>query len=146
MVKSIEKDIKDFFKKLGIDTKFEFSEDDEQITLILETQDSGMIIGYHGETLEALQLILALVLAKKTGAFKRVSIDVGDYKKNREEWLKNLAKDAKAKAISQQREVFLEDLKGWERRVIHLMLADDDEVVSESSGEGRERVLVVRPK
>jgi spoIIIJ-associated protein len=146
MAKSLDKDIKDFFKKIGVDTKFELSEDDEQISLILETEDSGMIIGYHGETLEALQLILALVLAKKAGAFKRVSIDVGDYKKNREEWLKNLAQDAKAKAISQQREVFLEDLKGWERRVVHLILADDEEVVSASSGEGRERVLVVRPK
>lgn len=146
MAKSLDKDIKDFFKKIGIDTKFELSEDDEQISLILETEDSGMIIGYHGETLEALQLILALVLAKKTGAFKRVSIEVGDYKKNREEWLKNLAQDAKTKAISQQREVFLEDLKGWERRVVHLILADDEEVVSESSGEGRERVLVIRPK
>ena len=146
MAKSIEKDIKDFFKKLGIDTNFEFLQDDEQISLILETEDSGMIIGYHVQPLESLHLILALVLAKKTGAFKRVSIDVGDYKKNREEWLKNLAQDAKAKAISQQREVFLEDLKGCERRVVHLILADDDEVVSESSGEGRERVLVVRPK
>lgn len=144
--KSIEKDIKDFFKKLGIDSKFEFSEDDEQISLIIETEDPGIIIGYHGETLEALQLILALVLAKKTGEFKRVSIDVGDYKKNREEWLKNLAIDAKEKALSQQREVFLEDLKGWERRVVHLILADDKEVVSESSGEGRERVLVIKPK
>lgn len=146
MAKKIEKDIKDFFKKLGIDSKFEFSEDDEQISLIIESEDPGIIIGYHGETLEALQLVLALVLAKKTGEFKRVSIDVGDYKKNREEWLKNLANDAKEKALSQQREVFLEDLKGWERRVVHLILADDKEVVSESSGEGRERVLVVKPK
>lgn len=75
-----------------------------------------------------------------------MSIDVGDYKKNREEWLRNLANDAKEKALSQQREVFLEDLKGWERRVVHLILADDKEVVSESSGEGRERVLVIKPK
>lgn len=59
MAKKIEKDIKDFFKKLGIDSKFEFSEDDEQISLIIETEDPGIIIGYHGETLEALQLVLA---------------------------------------------------------------------------------------
>ncbi|MEK7551521.1 MAG: KH domain-containing protein [Patescibacteria group bacterium] len=141
-----EEYIKEFFKNLSIDTTFELEETEEEIKLTLETEDSGMIIGYHGETLDALQLILALVLSKKQGVFKRVSIEVGDYKKNREEWLNKLAIDAKEKALSQNREVVLEELKPWERRVIHLILAEDDEVVSESSGEGRERVLVVRPK
>lgn len=141
-----EEYIKEFFKNLSIDTSFELEETEEEIKLTLETEDSGMIIGYHGETLDALQLILALVLSKKQGVFKRVSIEVGDYKKNREEWLNKLAIDAKEKALSQNREVVLEELKPWERRVIHLILAEDDEVVSESSGEGRERVLVVRPK
>ena len=144
--KTIEEYIKEFFEYLSIDTSFKLEETDEEIRLTLETQDSGMIIGYHGETLDALQLVLSLVLAKKQGAFKRVSIEVGDYKKNREEWLKRLAADAKEKAISQNREVSLEELKPWERRIIHLILAQDDEVVSESVGEGRERVLVVRPK
>ncbi len=144
--KTTEEYIKEFFENLSIETSFEMEEEEEEIRLTLETRDSGMIIGYHGETLDALQLILALVLAKKQGAFKRVSIEVGDYKKNREEWLRKLASDAKEKAVSQSREVILEELKPWERRIIHLILAQDDEVVSESSGEGRERVLVVRPK
>lgn len=140
----LEKHIQEFFKNVGVDCKFELSETEEEIALNLETEDSGMIIGYHGETLEGLQLVLALVLAKKTGSFKRVSIEVGDYKKNREEWLKKLATDAKEKAILEGREIKLEDLKAWERRVVHLMLADDKEVVSESVGEGRERALVIR--
>lgn len=146
MDKKIKIYIEEFFQTLGINTKIDLSETEEEVSMVLETEDSGMIIGYHGETLEALQLVLSLALAKKTGAFKRVSIEVGDYKKNREEWLRNLANDSKEKAISQQREIVLSDLKAWERRVIHLMLADDNEVVSESSGEGRERVLVIRPK
>lgn len=144
--KKIEEYIKEFFEYLSIETSFKLEETDEEIRLTLDTQDSGMIIGYHGETLDALQLILSLVLAKKLEGFKRVSIEVGDYKKKREEWLKHLAADAKEKAISQNREVSLEELKPWERRIIHLILAEDDEVVSESVGEGRERVLVVRPK
>ena len=64
--------------------EFELSEDEEAIAVLLKTEDTGMIIGYHGETLEALQLILALVLAKERGEFKRVSLEVGDYKKNRD--------------------------------------------------------------
>ena len=118
----------------------------KSISITLETEDTGIIIGYHGETLEALQLILALLLAKQTGEFKRVSIEVGDYKKNRTEWLERLAIDAKERALSEGKEVYLSDLKSWERRVVHLLLQDDKEVVSESSGEGKDRVLVIKPK
>lgn len=105
-----------------------------------------MVIGYHGETLESLQLIIALILAKERGEFKRVSLEIGDYKKNRSEWLERLALDAKERALAENREVYLSDLKSWERRVIHLLLQDDKEVISESSGEGRDRVLVIKPK
>lgn len=145
-INKTEKVIKDFFDKLGIDTNFDLTEDKEIISIVLDTKDSGIIIGYHGETLEALQLILSLVLAKENGEFKRVSIEVGDYKKNREEWLERLALDAKEKALAESGEVYLSDLKAWERRVVHLLLQDDKEVVSESSGEGKDRVLVIKPR
>jgi spoIIIJ-associated protein len=144
--KKQEKLIKDFFVSLGVDAGMEIAEDEEAIAVTLETEDTGMIIGYHGETLEALQLVLSLVLAKANGEFKRVSIEVGDYKKNRTEWLERLAIDAKERALSEGKEVYLSELKSWERRVVHLLLQDDKEVSSESSGEGKDRVLVVRPK
>jgi spoIIIJ-associated protein len=144
--KKIEKVIKNFFASLGIDAKFSILEDEEAIGVTLETEDTGIIIGYHGETLEALQLVLSLLLAKERGEFKRVSLEVGDYKKNRSEWLERLAADAKDRAIDENKEIYLSDLKSWERRVIHLLLQDDKEVVSESTGEGKDRVLVIRPK
>ncbi len=144
--KKQEKLIKDFFVSLGINAEIEIKEDEEAISITMETEDTGMIIGYHGETLEALQLVLSLVLAKANGEFKRVSIEVGDYKKNRTEWLERLALDAKERALSEGREVYLSELKSWERRVVHLLLQDDKEVTSESSGEGKDRVLVIKPK
>jgi spoIIIJ-associated protein len=139
-------DIKKFFDLLGLSLEMEVTEDEETISVSLQTEETGMLIGYHGETLEALQLVLALYLAKKTGAFKRVSIEVGDYKKNRSEWLEKLASDAKERAISENREVYLSDLKAWERRVVHMLLQEDKEVISESTGEGRDRVLVIKPR
>jgi spoIIIJ-associated protein len=144
--KKLEKVIKKFLASLGIDAEFTIVEDEETIGVTLETEDTGIIIGYHGETLEALQLILSLVLAKEQGAFKRVSLEVGDYKKNRSEWLERLAQDAKERALTENKEVYLSELKSWERRVIHLLLQDDKEVTSESTGEGKDRVLVVKPK
>jgi spoIIIJ-associated protein len=144
--KKQEKLIKSFFVSLGIEATMEITEDEEAIAVALETEDTGIVIGYHGETLEALQLILSLILAKENGEFKRVSIEVGDYKKNRTEWLERLALDAKERALSQGKEVYLSELKSWERRVVHLLLQDDKEVTSESSGEGKDRVLVIKPK
>ncbi|OGH09707.1 MAG: hypothetical protein A2152_02570 [Candidatus Levybacteria bacterium RBG_16_35_6] len=144
--KIIKETIDELFKLLEIEGDFEINEGEDLIEIALETKDSGMVIGYHGDTLDALQLILALCIAKKTGAFKRVSIEVGDYKKNRSEWLKNLALQTKERVLSESREIQLYDLKPWERRVIHLLLQDDKEVISESSGEGKDRTLVVKPK
>jgi spoIIIJ-associated protein len=144
--KKIEPTIKKFFESLEIDVNFNISEDEEAIAVTLETEDTGILIGYHGETLEALQLVLSLLLAKKRGEFKRVSLEVGDYKKNRSEWLETLALDAKERAIAENKEIYLSELKSWERRVIHLLLQDDKEVVSESTGEGKDRVLVIKPK
>lgn len=141
-----EKHVKKFFEMLGLDGTFDLSEDEEAINISLKTEDTGVVIGYHGETLEALQLILALILARENKAFKRVSVEVGDYKKNRSEWLERLALDAKEKALSRGQEVYLSDLKSWERRIVHLLLQNDKEVVSESSGEGKDRVLVIKPK
>lgn len=149
MVKKAKKTdelIKDFFKRLGIEGELEVLEDEEAISVNLQTDDTGMVIGYHGETLESLQLVLSLIIAKASGEFKRVSIEVGDYKKNRTEWLEKIALDAKEKALSTNQEVYLSELKAWERRVVHMLLQEDKEVISESSGEGKDRVLVIKPK
>jgi len=144
--KTNEKLIKNFFESLGIDAQFTISEDEEAISIVLETEDTGIIIGYHGETLEALQLVLSLLIARERGEFKRVSLEAGDYKKNRSEWLEKLTLDAKERALQENKEVYLSELKSWERRVVHLLLQDDKEVSSESTGEGKDRVLVIKPK
>ena len=143
--KPIDKKVKEYFDLLGINEEFEINEDDESVDVIISSDDPGMIIGHHGDTLDALQLTLALVLAKETGEFKRVSLEVGDYKKNRSDYLKNLADQTKQRVLTEGREIFLPSLKPWERREVHMFLADDKEVLTESVGEGKERTLVVKP-
>lgn len=145
-----EKEIKKVIKKtlavIGIEDDFEISMEDKTINVVLNTEDKGILIGYHGDTLDALQLILSLCLSRQTGEFMHVSLEVGDYKKNREEFLRNLATRTKEKVLEEKRECSLSNLKSWERRVVHLFFQDDNEVVSESVGEGQERVLVVKPR
>lgn len=144
--KTIEEVATELFKLLEIDGTFEVKKDEDVYEVALDTNDTGIVIGYHGDTLDSLQFILSLAVSKRLGEFKTVTLEVGDYKKSRSEWLENLARDTKDKVLSEQKEIYLSDLKPWERRVIHLILQDDKEVSSESVGEGKERVLVVKPK
>lgn len=148
MAKSTDtkKIISEILKLLEIEGDFELEESDEGYEIILQTEDSGIVIGHHGDTLESLQIIISLVLSKKLGEFKRVSIEVGDYKKNRSEYLTSLALNTKEKVLSTNKEIYLPDLKSWERRIVHMLLQDDKEVLSESIGEGKDRVLVVKPR
>lgn len=142
----VKKTISELFTLLGIDDSFEIEEKEETINVTLNTEQGGMIIGYHGETLDALQLIASLCVSKKIGKFVHVSIEVGDYKKNREEFLIGLANRTKEKVVFEGREMVLSNLKPWERRIIHMYLQEDKDVVSESDGEGRDRVLVIKPR
>lgn len=144
--KDVEALIEKLFVLLEIEGTFALEENGDILDVMMETKDTGMVIGYHGEVLESLQLILSLAVAKKIGRFVRVSIEVDGYKKNRTEYLHNLAIQVKEKALAENKEQILSNLKSWERRIVHLFLQSDEQVTSESEGEGKERVLVVRPR
>ncbi len=149
-IKIIKETTEKLLKLLDVDGDFEILEskndDGESVDIVLNTKDTGVVIGYHGDTLEGLQLVLSLCVAKKLDKFVRISIDAGDYKKNRSEWLKTLALETKERVMSEGKEIAIPELKSWERRIVHLLLEGDKEVVSESQGEGRDRVLVVMPR
>lgn len=143
---TVEAIVSEFLKQLTIEGDFTLEESDGSLLLLLNTEDSGIVIGYHGEILDAMQLILSLMVAKKLDRFVRITVEVGDYRKNREEYLKQLAEKMKERAIDEQREQVISQLKPWERRVVHLFLQEDPDVISESQGVGRERVLVIKPR
>ncbi len=141
ITKKITKELLDL---LGVEGDFSLIAKDEAVEIVLETKDSGMVIGYHGEVLESLQLILSLAVSKKIGRFIRVSVEIGDYKKNRTQWLENLAMQTKEQALAEKREIPLPNLRSWERRIVHTYLQDDGEVISESQGIGKDRTLVIK--
>lgn len=149
-IKIIKEITEKLLKLLDIDGDFEILEQkenkEESVEIVLNTKDTGAVIGYHGDTLEGLQLILSLCVARNLGRFVRISVDVGDYKKNRTDFLKTLAVETKERVLAEGKEMAIPELKSWERRIVHLFLEEDGEVMSESQGEGRDRVLVVRPK
>lgn len=143
---SIQSTAEELLKALELSAEVEVLSHDDSAEVILKTEESGIIIGYHGEVLEAFQLLLSLMVSRKAGHFVRLSVEVGDYKKNRSEYLESLAAQTKERVLEEGRPHTLSSLKSWERRVVHMILQDDQDVVSESMGEGKDRVLVIKPR
>ncbi len=112
----------------------------------IETEDTGILIGYHGKTLESFQIILGIIVSKRLEQWVKVYVNVGDYREKREETLMHMAIAAAERALSLGRPVELSNLTASERRVVHLTLSGDERVATESVGEGPSRVLVVKPK
>ena len=112
----------------------------------IETEETGLLIGHHGKTLESLQLILGIMVSKSLGRWVKAYVNVGDYREKREETLMHMAQRAADRALALGRPVELSRLTPAERRIIHLTLSGDDRIETESMGEGDDRILLVRPK
>ncbi len=121
-------------------------EEEAMVRVQIETQEPGILIGYHGRNLEALQLLLGQMVYKKLGNWIRITVSVGDYRERREKQLQELAQSAATRAAEFGEPVVLTELTPAERRIIHLTLQDHAQVMSESEGEGRERRLVIKPR
>ncbi len=112
----------------------------------VQAEESGLLIGFHGETLSSFQLILGLMVYKRLGSWVRVIVEVGDYRAKREEQLRGMAESYAAQAITSGQSVYLPFLPPIERRIIHIALQDRPDVETLSEGEGRNRRLVIKPK
>ena len=145
-LRAIEEVVSDLITRLSIEGEIEVTDQEETVEVLLKTEETGIVIGYHGEVLDSLQLVLSLMISQKIGRFQRITLEVGDYKKNRSEYLEKLALQVKEKVISEGKEHAVSSLRPWERRIMHMLLKDDESVTSESVGEGKERVLIIKPR
>ena len=119
--------------------------DEDELRVEIYGGDPGKIIGRAGRTLAALEYITNAVINRDEGSRVRVSIDVGGYKRRRDERLRGEARKAAARVRKTGRPVELDAMSAAERRVVHMALADDPDILSESSGEGKNRHVVVKP-
>lgn len=114
--------------------------------ITLTGEDLGVIIGRRGETLDALQYLASLVANKGDDNYFRISIDSGDYRAKREDTLKELARRMANSAIKKGRNVTLEPMNPYERRIIHATVAEIQGVGSKSVGEEPNRRVVITVK
>ena len=107
--------------------------------------DSGVLIGYRGDSLNALQQILALICYRRSGEWSRILVDVEGYRETQRERLVDLAVGAAKRARFLQESVSLSPMNSYERRLVHTAVSERPEVRTESAGEGRERRVVIYP-
>ena len=109
--------------------------------------DTGILIGHHGETLDAIQYLVNLSSLRKTkskdGDYVKIVVDIENYRAKRSETLKTLARRMAAKAVKYKRNVFLEPMNAYERRIIHSELQNYEGVSTHSVGSDRDRKIVI---
>ena len=130
-----------------VKVEVDFNKKDDAFIIDVDAGDTtGLLIGKRGETLLSIQNILAILFKQKFGEWKKVVVNVGDYRQKEEEYLKNLATSTVERAIETNSPQSLYNLKPWQRRVIHLFLTENKKVTTTSEGEGEERYLIITPK
>lgn len=118
--------------------------DGENGELILDVNggDLAVLIGRHGRTLDALQMVLTSLLSSRIKFYYPVVVDIESYKSRRKRKLVDIARSSAARA-KQRGKVTLAPMNAYERRLIHIALRDDPEVVTHSEGEEPERRVVI---
>ena len=114
--------------------------------LDIEGEDLGLLIGRRGSTLAALQYLVNVMITRRQGDRVLVTVDAERYHRRREETLRALARRMADRVHSSRRSLTLEPMPAAERRIIHLELTDDADVVTGSVGMGDERKIVIRPR
>ncbi|MBR2868244.1 MAG: protein jag [Clostridia bacterium] len=132
-------------KNLGVnDAEISVEADEEDVRISINCDDDyGSVIGRRGETLDAIQYLTRLVINRGTEDYRRVSINVGNYREKRENTLRSLARKNAAKVRKYGRNVVLEPMNPYERRIIHTTLQDIEGVTSHSVGSDGDRKVVI---
>ncbi|CUL51480.1 protein jag [Listeria monocytogenes] len=154
MVKVIEKEdgiqvaidyLLDVATKMGAVTTIDVEEVGKDVKLQIKGDSLGMLIGKHGQTLNALQYLTQLIANKTTSQYKNIIVNVGDYRERRHETLVILANKMADKALKTKRAVHLEPMPSFERKIIHAILSENEQIETHSEGRDPYRYIVIKP-
>jgi R3H domain protein len=137
--------LEELLDRMEIVAKVSLVSEEEKIEINVVAESSASVIGYRGEVLDALQSLAGAVANMGNKTYVRVVVDCENYRGKREDTLVNLAEKLAAKAVRQGRDISLEPMGPYERRVIHSALAASEEVTTTSEGKEPNRYVVIVP-
>ena len=133
-------------RAFGVPSSVRVEEHDEEVVATISGQDLGLVIGRHGQTIDALQYLANAIAHRELGSARRaVTIDAAGYRSRRRATLESLARSSAERAAATGRRVELEPMTAVERKIVHELLKDDPEVETASEGAEPHRYVVVIP-
>ena len=119
-------------------------EKENEISFVVTGENLGKLIGFHGDNLHAIQLLLSGLKLRHEGVI-RMYLDINGYKANKNQSIIDLANKVAEQAIKIERNIHLDPMSAYDRRIVHTTLQDRDDVTTESTGEGEKRHVVIKP-
>ncbi len=138
--------IQEILNSMGVAARVSIEQNINGYSYNISSPDSSLLIGQRGANLQALQSLAHNVAYKKFGEVSRFTIDVDDYKKKREWYLRETAKRAMEHMKKTGRAVILEPMPAYDRRIVHAFLSADFDYETESTGEEPNRRIIIKPK
>lgn len=133
-------------KKMGVQNHIETTIDGKHVLFQINSDKTGLLIGKRGQTLNALQVLTQLVLNRYSEEYLTLTLDTENYREKREESLTQLANRLAGKVIRDKKEISLEPMPSFERKIIHSALANNKKVKTYSVGTDPHRHLVISPR
>ncbi len=148
-LEKMKNETEEFFEKTTFEMEIKFLPETEQtISINLKTEEPQILIGERGETLMEIQHLLKIILKRKLDLKENfyLDLDINDYKKKKTAYLREMARSLAEEVALVKKEKILPPMQAYERRIIHLELADNPNVMTESIGLEPERSVVIRPR
>ncbi|MDO8663334.1 MAG: R3H domain-containing nucleic acid-binding protein [Candidatus Wildermuthbacteria bacterium] len=152
-LKSIKKIVEEFFEKMSWPAEVEiFPQRDFTLPIDLRVEEPQVLIGQGGETLAEIQHLLKIILKRQIIAKAApeekfyIDLDINDYKKKKAEYLKEMARDTADDVSFSKKEKELTPMSAYERRIVHMEVAQRTDVSTESIGEGPDRRIIIKPR
>jgi spoIIIJ-associated protein len=138
--------LRELLVNMGVTAQVEIFKRKDSTTLNINGKDLGLLIGKHGQTLDAIQYLVNLAVNKDQLEKERIVVDVEGYRRRREETLRHLALKVADKVKRERRKQVLEPMSPHERRIIHATLQEYKEVFTYSEGEDPYRHVIISPQ
>lgn len=143
----IENSLNKIFSHIGIKPKVSIEEKEENVySILVDGNDLNFLIGFRGQSLDALQNILKMIVFRKTQNQPIITLDINQYRDRKVERIQDLTRSFIDKVRFFQKEMELPRMNPWERRQVHVLISEYDDIFSESTGEGENRRVVLKPK